>query len=62
MTKVEQHKIIEALKDYYKKMNRYEVDEFDMFRKRDYDDEDLDSLSKKKLIELYEKYVPARFR
>ncbi len=62
MTKVEQHKIIETLKDYYKKMNRYEADEFDMFRKRDYDDEDLDSLSKKKLLELYEKYVPARFR
>lgn len=62
MTKVEQHKIIEALKDYYKKMNRYESDEFEMFRKRNYDDEDLDSLSKKKLIELYEKYVPARFR
>lgn len=62
MTKVEQHKIIETLKDYYKKLNRYEAEEFDMYRKRDYDDEDLDSLSKKKLIELYEKYVPPRFR
>lgn len=62
MTKSEQNRIIETLRDYVKKMNRYEQDDFDMFRKRNKDDEDLDSLSKKKLLELYEKYVPERFR
>ncbi|RCK72448.1 MAG: hypothetical protein IGBAC_0522 [Ignavibacteriae bacterium] len=62
MTKSEQHKIIETLRDYIHKMNRYELEDYEMFRKRDRDDEDLDSISLKKLIELYEKYVPARFR
>ena len=62
MTKTEQHKIIEALREYSHKMSGREGDEFDMFRKRDFDDEDLDELSKKKLIEAYIKYVPERFR
>lgn len=62
MTKTEQHKIIKMLEDYTHKMNRYELEDFEMFRKRDKDDEDLDSISLKKLLELYEKYVPARFR
>jgi hypothetical protein len=62
MTKTEQHKIIEALKEYSHKMSGREGDEFDMFRKRDHDDEDLDELSKKKLMDTYIKYVPERFR
>jgi hypothetical protein len=62
MTKTEQHKIIEALREYSHKMNGREGDEFDMLRKRDFDDEDLDELSKKKLMEAYIKYVPERFR
>lgn len=62
MTKSEQHKIIETLRDYTHKMDRYELEAYEMFRKRDRDDEDLDSISLKKLLELYEKYVPARFR
>lgn len=62
MTKTEQHKVIEVLRDYAHKMSGRETDEFDMFRKRDHDDEDLDELSKKRLMELYTKYVPERFR
>jgi hypothetical protein len=62
MTKIEQHKIIETLREYSHKMKGRESDEFDMFRKRNRDDEDLDELSKKKLMELYTKYVPERFR
>jgi len=62
MTKTEQQKIIEALREYSHKMGGREGDEFDMFRKRDHDDEDLDELSKKRLMEVYIKYVPERFR
>ncbi|MBE0645722.1 MAG: hypothetical protein IH600_16705 [Bacteroidetes bacterium] len=59
MTSVEQHKIIRELRDYESKMSRAEQDLFDMYRKRDKDDEDLDRLSKKKLQEMYDKYVIA---
>ncbi len=59
MTSVEQHKIIRELRDREMKMTRAEQEMFDMFRKRDKDDEDLDSISRKKLMELYEKYVVA---
>lgn len=62
MTKVEQHKIVETLKDYIHKMRGRDLDEFEMVRKRDRDDEDLDDLSRRKLTELYVKYVPGRFR
>jgi len=62
MTKIEQHKIIEMLQDYVHKMNGRDMDDFDMFRKRDRDDEDLDELSRRRLSELYVKYVPDRFR
>lgn len=62
MTKIEQHKIIEILQDYVHKMNGRDMDDFDMFRKRDRDDEDLDELSRRRLSELYVKYVPDRFR
>lgn len=59
MTSVEQHKLIRELRDHTARMTRAEEEMFDMFRKRDKDDEDLDTLSKKKLKELYEKYVVA---
>lgn len=59
MTSVEQHKLVRELRDYTSRMTRAEEEMFDMFRKRDKDDEDLDTLSKKKLQELYEKYVVA---
>lgn len=62
MTHVEQHKIIETLRDYESKMKGRDSYDFDMFRKRDKDDEELDEASRKRLMVLYEKYVPERFR
>lgn len=62
MTRVEQHKIIESLRDYEHKMKGRDRNDFEMFRKRDSDDEELDELSRRKLLEMYEKYVPERFR
>jgi hypothetical protein len=57
MTHAEQHKMIVALMDYMRKMKRYDLEEFEMFVKRDKDDEDLDLLSQKKLTELYGIFV-----
>jgi hypothetical protein len=62
MTKIEQRKIVELLGDYMHKMSGRDLDTFEMFRKRDRDDEDLDDLSRRQLSELYVKYVPVRFR
>jgi hypothetical protein len=62
MTKIEQHKIIEALRDYEHRMRGRELDDFDMMRKRDRDDEELDTITRRRLTELYVKYVPERFR
>lgn len=57
MTHVEQKKIIAELRDYERHMNRHEQEEFHMFVKRDKDDEDLDEIAKKKLLQLHEKLV-----
>ena len=57
MTSIEQKKLIEELLDYEARMNRADAELFAMFRKRHTDDEDLDLLSRKKLLELHEKYV-----
>ncbi len=62
MTSLEQHKIIKALDEYSHKMRGKEMDEFEMMRKRDRDDEELDEITRRKLMELYVKYVPERFR
>ena len=62
MLHIEQHKIILELKDYVHKMKRQHLEEFEMFEKRDKDDEDLDQIARKKLIGLYNIYVPARLR
>ena len=59
MTKSDQHKLVEELRDRTMKMTRAEQEMFDMFRKRDKDDEDLDTISRRKLVELHEKYVVA---
>ncbi len=48
--------MIEELKDYHWKMKGKDYYDFDMFMKRDKDDEDLDEISKRRLVELYEKY------
>jgi hypothetical protein len=60
MTSVEQHKLVRELRDVEMKMTRPEQEMFDMFRKRDKDDEDLDTLSRKKLLELYDKYIVSK--
>ena len=62
MTKIEQHKIVEMLKDYVHKMRGRDLDDFEMMRKRDRDDEDIDEIARRRLAELYVKYVPDRFR
>lgn len=62
MTRVEQRKIILALSDYAHQMRGQDLDDFDMMQKRDRDDEDLDVLSRRRLTELYVKYVPERLR
>jgi hypothetical protein len=61
MTKVEQHKMIELLRDYSNKIRERDLEEFEMMRKRDKDDEDLDEMSRKRLLDLLAKYVPERF-
>lgn len=62
MTHAEQRERIQELMDYRRNMSRQEQEEFDMFIKRNKDDEDLDAISRKRLVELYEKYIPPRKR
>jgi hypothetical protein len=62
MTKTEQHEIIELLRDYMNKMKGRDLDDYEMMRKRDRDDEDLDSITRHNLTALYVKYVPERLR
>ncbi len=57
MTHDEQHKLIVELVDFQRKMGRYDLEDFEMFVKRDKDDEDLDQRSQRRLIQLYEKYT-----
>jgi hypothetical protein len=57
MTTAEQRRMIEELSDYVRKMKRDDQEEFDMFVKRNKDDEDLDFLSQKRLQQMYEVYV-----
>jgi hypothetical protein len=57
MTRAEQRRMIQELMDFARKMNRYDQEEFEMFVKRDKDDEDLDSMSQKRLQQLHEMYA-----
>jgi hypothetical protein len=57
MTHAEQHALIDRLKDVSRKMKRSDQEEFEMFVKRHTDDEDLDTMSQKKLIRMYEQYI-----
>jgi hypothetical protein len=52
----EQRKIVEALAYLERKMSGPDLYEFDMFRKRTKDDEELDSIGEKKLLAMAEKY------
>lgn len=60
MTLIEQHKIIEQLKSVYAQMNTHEQAEFEMFVKRDRDDEEFDSIARAKMEKLQLKYIPKR--
>lgn len=62
MTKTEQRKMIETLREYAHKLRGREADDFEMMRKRDRDDEELDRLSVQRLLDMVERYVPERFR
>ena len=58
MTHSEQKGMIRELQEYTRRMTRTEEEELAMFVQRDKDDEDLDSLSQRRLIALYQKFVP----
>jgi len=60
MTSDEQRKLLDALKYKTSKMLSRDKYDYEMFVKRDKDDEDLDSLSLKRLKELFDKYAQAR--
>jgi len=57
MTHDEQHKMIVELMGFARRMKRYDQEDFEMFVKRDKDDEDLDTVSQKRLVRLYETYT-----
>jgi len=60
MTHAEQHRMIGELMDFSRKMSRRDLEEFEMFVKRDKDDEDLDTISQRRLMQLYATYVGQR--
>lgn len=57
MARVEQHKMIQELRDCVSRMNRDEQYHIEMMLKKDKDDEDLDALSIKKMEELHARYA-----
>lgn len=59
-TMVDQKKMIAALRYKTSKMLSKERYDYDMYVKRDKDDEDLDSISMKRLREIFEKYADAK--
>jgi hypothetical protein len=62
MTHADQHQMIMELMDYSRRMKRSDQEDFEMFVKRDKDDEDLDQTSMKRLRQLYESHVPVHRR
>jgi hypothetical protein len=60
MTRVEQKNMIHDLRQYQRKMSGKEIADFEMMLKREKDDEDLDELTRRRLVELHERYVPRR--
>jgi hypothetical protein len=52
----DQQKYIETLKKYERKFDKKESEDYKMFLKRQKDDEDFDTVSMKRLKELYDKY------
>jgi len=62
MTKSEQHRMIEELRDYLAKMEKEDRYTYEMFAKRDKDDEDLDSISRHKLEQMHARYIVRKSR
>ena len=60
MTRAEQHKMITELREYEVRMSRDEEDAFAMLVRRDKDDEDLDRVAERTLMNLYTRYVEQR--
>ena len=60
MSTADQRKMIEALKYKTSKMSPKDKYDYEMYVKRDKDDEDLDVLSMKRLRELFDKYSGGR--
>ena len=56
MTRIEQHKMIDELKDYSRYMKGKDAFDFDMYIKRDKDDEYLDEISQRRLESLFQTY------
>lgn len=54
---IEQHKIIQELKDFFPKMSASDRYDFEMFQKRDKDEEELDALATAKLEAMQKRYV-----
>lgn len=54
---IEQHKIIAELKYWMSKMTAADRYDFEMFQKRDKDDEELDAIAAAKLDAMQKKYV-----
>jgi len=62
MTKSEQQRMIRDLQAHAARMNRTELETFEMLSKRDKDDEDLDALAIRALEQLHAKFLPSRTR
>jgi len=62
MTRAEQHKMITELREYEVRMNRDDEEDFAMLVRRDKDDEDLDRIAERRLVDLYARYVEQRRR
>ncbi len=57
MRNLEQRDLINDLREHEAKMSRAELEDFEMFKKRHKDDEDLDEMSMKRLKQIHAKYV-----
>ena len=54
---IEQHKLIQDLRGYLPKMSSADRYDFEMFQKRDKDEEELDALSTAKLEAMQKRYI-----
>jgi len=57
MDREDVHTLIQDLREFEAKMQSNDLFDFQMLKKRDLDDEELDRLSRRRLEELHKKYV-----